>query len=283
MNKKNIITFIFIFNLISITIAGTTYTLQNAWQDIDHLDFRRAAKSFKIIRDKATKKSPEWLEATLGLAVSLHQRQPDTKKDKIKAGKMYEEVIATSDGKSIQATALLLRGKLDQYIDYFDDKENFNGAIGFYQQIIKNWPDSICADQAALYTAQCFTFMMNKEKAEEGIEKLEAWLKTHPNNPYASTQWLLIALTYRMPLENLEMAINSTIKAIDVGLPKASKADDIYWQIASMAEKTGNRDIAKTFYTRIIIEEQRSRYGYMAQQRLIQLGFKAPKLIDPFK
>ena len=282
MCSKSLLVLIFCIVMGGSSMAGTN-AMQSAWQNLEYLDFRNATTEFERIRKDAVNGSDEWQEATLGLAVSFHERQPDTKGEKVHAGELYDEVIAASDGKSIQATALLLRGKLDQYTDYFGDKEDFKGAIGFYKKIIKDWPDSICADQAALYMAQCFTFIMDKESAEEGINELKSWLKLHPANPYASTQWLLIALTYRMPLDDLEKSIEFAIKAVDAGLPPASKVDNVYWQIASMADKIGKTNIAKTFYIRIITEEPRSRYGYMAQQRVIKMGFEAPALIDPFK
>jgi len=282
MYKKKLLIFVLCSVTAGVVLADTN-AMHKAWQNIEYLDFRNAATDFDNIRGDLVKDSDEWLEATLGLAVSLHQRQPDTKGDKAEAGKLYEAVIAASDGKSIQATALLLRGKLDQYIDYYGDKEDFDGAIEFYKRILQDWPNSICADQAALYMAQSFTFSMNKKIAEAGIKELESWIKSHSNNPYASTQWLFIAETYRMPMEDIDSSIDASIRAIDSGLPMGAKADDVYWQIASMAENVGKKDIAKTFYARIIIEEQRSRFGYMAQQRLIKMGFDAPTLIDPFK
>jgi tetratricopeptide (TPR) repeat protein len=282
MVKRNLL-ILALCGIMSGTVLANTNAMYLAWQNLEYLDFRNATTAFEHILKDAAKGSDEWLEATLGLAVSLHQRQPDTKNEKLHAGELYEEVIAASKGKEIQATALLLRGKLDQYIDYFGDKEDFDGAIGYYKQVLRDWPDSMCADQAALYMAQSYSFFMDKKLAEEGIKELKSWLKMHPDNSYASTQWLCIAQTYRMPLEDLDSSIDATIKAVDAGLPEGAKADNIFWQVAAMADKVGNKDVSKTFYTRIIIEEPRSRYGYMAQQRLIEMGFDAPELIDPFK
>ncbi len=282
MFKKSFLTII-LFSLLISSAPADTNAMHAAWQNLEYLDFRNATIAFEKILKDMPRGSDNWQEATLGLAVSLHQQQPDKEKEKIRAGKLYEAVIEASNGKEIQATALLLRGKLDQYIDYFGDKEDFEGAIGYYKRIIKDWPDSICADQAALYMAQCFNFSMDKTRTEKGIKELKQWLKSHPNTPYASTEWLCIAQAYRMPLKDLSASIESTKNAVNAGLPEGAKADNIYWQVASMAEQVGNNSVAKDFYARILTEEPRSRYGYMAQQRIIKMGFEAPPLIDPFK
>ena len=113
--------------------------LPAAWQDVGYLDYRRATPQFERLREGAAQGSAAWQQATLGLALCLHQRQPDTKADKERAAELYDALIVASDKAPIQATALLLRGKVDQLVDYFGDKEDFAGAAGFYGRILRDW------------------------------------------------------------------------------------------------------------------------------------------------
>ena len=262
---------------------GSGDALQAAWQDVGYLDYRRAAPQFEKLRKKAAPQSDDWRQSTLGLALCLHQRQPDVKAEKERAVELYDALIAASDKAPIQATALLLRGKSDQLIDYFGDEENFAGAAGFYELILRNWPDSSSADEAALYLAQCAIYTMDKDATRSAIEKLEAWVTAHPDSPYAASQWLLIALAQRMPLEDYAQAVAASVKALKAGLPKELKVDGLYWRIATMAQNAGEPEIARDFYARIIVEVQRSAYTYMAQQRIKAMGFEPPELIDPFE
>ena len=50
-----------------------------------------------------------------------------------------------------------------------------------------------------------------------------------------------------------------------------------------MSQKAGMLDVARDFYTRIIVDVQRSAYTYMAQQRIKAMGFDPPELVDPFE
>jgi len=268
--------------MLLLSTASGAADLASAWQDVGFLDYRRASAQFEKARESAAKDSDEWRESTLGLALCLHQRQPDVKSEKERAGELYDELIAASEGKPIQATALLLRGKLAQLVDYFGDEEDPAAAAGFYARIIKIWPDSACAHEAAVYLAQTAVFSMNRDAAAKAVKDLESWIAAHPDNPHAATQWLMISLAYRMPLEDYAKAVDASVKAVETGLPKEMSVDGLYWRIASMAEKTGKKDTAKDFYTRIIVEIQRSRYTYAAQQRIKEMGFEPPELIDPF-
>ncbi len=283
MRKYQYIIIVFVLFLCKSAIFADVNKLQEAWHDIDFLDFRRATIDFTEVLKTAEDNSREWQEATLGLAVSLHQRQPDTPDDKKRAAHLYETLLASSADDVIKSSALLLRGKLEQFIDYYGDKENFKAAISYYEQVLKKYPDSTSADQAALYMSQCLVYSMDKKQAKKGIRELKKWIKDHPDNPFAATQWLFISLAYRVPLDDISKSIDAAIKAVEIGLPEGSGVDIVLWRIAEMAQKIGKKDIANKYYTKIIKELPRSRYVYMAQQRIIKMGFEAPELIDPFK
>lgn len=257
--------------------------LPEAWQDVGFLDYRRATPQFELLRKGAAPDSDVWRQATLGLALCLHQRQPDAKDEKERAAALYDALIAASDKHPIQATALLLRGKLNQFIDYFGDEENYTGAAESYARILRDWPGTSSAGEAALYLAQTAIFTMDTEATRQGIAQLEAWVKAHPDTPYAASHWLLIALAQRMPLANQSAAVDASLKAIEAGLPEEMNVDLLYWRIAKMAQNTGRLATARDFYARIITEVQRSSYTYMAQEQIREMGFEAPELIDPFE
>jgi len=268
---------------LSIVGAAHATELTSAWEDVGYLDYRRALPQFESARKGAADSSPEWQQATLGMALCLHQRQPDTKADKERAAELYDALIAASDKVPIQATALLLRGKLDQLVDYFGDEENFAGAATFYERVLRDWPDSSSAGEAALYLGQTAVYTMDKDAARKAIAQLKIWAHAHPDNPYAASHWLLIALGHRMPLENQGAAVEASLNALKAGLPKEMKVDLLYWRIATMARNSGNLEVARDFYTRIIVEVQRSSYTYMAQEQIREIGFEAPELVDPFE
>ncbi|MBL7077358.1 MAG: hypothetical protein ISS31_07790 [Kiritimatiellae bacterium] len=269
--------------VLSVVGAAQASELTSAWEDVGFLDYRRAFPQFERVQKIAAPQSPEWQQATLGMALCLHQRQPDVKAHKERAAELYDALVAASDEAPIQATALLLRGKLDQLVDYFGDEENFAGAARSYERILRDWPESSSAGEAALYLAQTAIYTMDKDATRKGMAQLEAWVKAHPDTPYAASHWLLIALGHRMPLEDQGAAVDASLNALKAGLPKEMKVDLLYWRIATMAQNAGKLAVARDFYTRIIVEVQRSSYTYMAQERIREMGFEAPELIDPFE
>ena len=259
-----------------------TNSLSKAWNEVAYLNFRMALPLFENTMKDSPENSAISYEAKLGLALCLHQQRPDTQNDKLRAAKLYDELITSSSNSHIRATALLLRGRLFQLADYPGDQPDPANAATLYHTILQDYPDSPCANEAALYLAQTAIFTMNVNAASNAVGNLKQWIIDHPRNPQAANQWMLIGMAQQQPLNNINAAIDAYTNAISCGLPPEEKKDILYWRIASMAQKCGRTNLARDFYSRIITEIKRSSYSFMAQQRIREMGFKPPPLINPF-
>ncbi|NQU40424.1 MAG: hypothetical protein HQ523_10765 [Lentisphaerae bacterium] len=253
------------------------------FDDIAHLDMRRASLTAARAVKAHPKGSPEWTTATLCLAVSLHHRQPDIKRDKEKAAALYDELIASQVPPPALPLAMIMRGRLADQIDYAGDTLDTATAVGLYERVMQDWPDTFFADVAIYHLTEVELSSMDAEATRVALDRLRAWLARRPNNPMAPVQWTLIGTSsFRPPLEDYAGAIEAFEKAIAIGLPEQIPLDAIYWRMGGIAEKSGTNDKAIQFYRKIITEVARSSFGFEAQLRIRALGGDPPELIDPF-
>jgi len=257
-------------------------TLADGWRDVGYLDYHKALGSFTQVLKGLQPGSDEYLQASLGEAVCLQYQQPDAQSDKDRASELYEGVIKASDGKAIQAMALLLRGRLADQIDYYGDKPDTATARACYERILKDWPSSDLIDQAALYLAELDVLSMQPEQVKQGIASLEAWLAQRPHNKLAVTQWMLVGLGYTYPLNEPTKAVEAYQKAEALGLPRHIQLDSFCWRVGNLAERAGDKALAIRYFTRIISEVKRSGFAYEAQLRIRDLGGNPPPLENPF-
>lgn len=255
----------------------------SGWESIRYLDFKNSEKVFRKVYVSAKPGSPEWAEAGVGLALSLHQAQPDVKAEKLEAQRIYDEVIGKIGTKDrIYYLALYLRACLADKIDYFDDKPDPGTAHKLYQEIISDCKDEMLRNLAFLALSQSEVFSMDDARAEAACTKLEEWLKQHPNNPLAASQWALLGDARLYPLKDKAKAVAAYRQADAAGIPDQESKSKIYWKIANLSMDTGDRVTSAEFCRKIIVSLKRSAFGYEAQQMLKKMGEEAPPLFDPF-
>ena len=271
---------IFLFSFSFCTKGKTELDVMD--REVAYLNYNKSAKLAEQVRSKSKVGSDEWLKSTLALAVSLHQRQPDVKSEKIRAAKLYQEIIDNSSGKPIKAKAMLLFARYASERDYLNDVPDNKKARGLYDRIIKEFPESKLADAAALFKAQLDIYSTNKTEILKGINFTLDWIKKRPTNVFASLQYQLIAGAYYRDLNDPVKSIEYNLKAEKLGLPPLTQMDYFYWNVANMAEKVGMTNTAVKYYKKVITDVVSSGFGYESQIRLKELGIEPPELIDPF-
>lgn len=270
--------------LLTSGLAAESRPLDEAWREVHYLSFIPALKRFEQSRAAEKPGSPEWVEATLGMALACHNRQPDAAADKQRAGELYGEVIdRTQDAKDDTfALALILRAKLAAFPDYVNDVIDLEAARNDVERVIREASGSQYADVAALYRAQFDIYTMDVQLARRGITELEAWLQKRPGNPLASTHWQLIGSAYQYPLNQDLKAAESLEKALSSGVTNEKIRSLLYWRIAELYRLGKQKAKASEYYRKQIVEIPRSIYGYSSQQRLVEFGETPPPLADPF-
>jgi len=250
--------------------------------ELDFLNYSASAKLAEKIRKKTKVGSDKWLKSTFALALSLHQRQPDVKSEKLRAEKLYNELIKNSEGKIIQAKAMILLARMASERDYLNDKSDNSKAKRLYSEVIKKFPNTQVSDMAALFKAHLYVFSTNKEEIIEGINFTKEWLKKRPTNVFASLQYSLISDRYYRYFNDPKRAVEYSLEAERAGLPPLIQLDHFYWNVANKAELAGMTNLAVKYYKKVITDVVSSGFAYESQMRLRELGVEPPKLIDPF-
>ncbi len=254
-----------------------------AWQEARYLNFHKSRRMFEQLRSEAQPHSQAWIEATLGLAVSLHHAQPDVRGDKERAGDLYDQVIATCTNRTVLPQALLLRARLADQVDYSGNTPDAGAARALYERIRRDFAESRQAGEATLYLGHAAAMSGDAEAATSAIRDLEQWIAAHPHGPLVSLQWELVGRLNMYPLDNPAAAVEAFLKAEAAGLPPMTQMDAFFWRVANLAVRAGDQKTAARYFRRIILEQPRSGYGYEAHLRLQELGETPPDLTDPFE
>ena len=229
--KFKILSFLFVFFFFACyCYSKPVVTLSEMNNELDFLNYSKSAAIAKKIRKKAKVGSDEWLQATFALAVSLHQRQPDVKSEKLHAEKLYNEVIKNSAGKKIKAKAMILLARMASERDYLNDKPEKLKSKQLYSEVIKEFPNTKLADMAALFKAQLDIFSTDKEDVAKGISFTLDWLKKRPTNIFASLQYSLLADTYYRRFNDSRKSVEYSLKAEKAGLPQPRLTQELIVQ-----------------------------------------------------
>jgi hypothetical protein len=267
--------------------SGRTRAAQ-AWDEVRFLNYAGAAKIFASLRRAAPAGSEQRREATMGLAVCLHYRQPDTEADKTGAAGLYDELIADagdadSGGHRYRPLALLLRARLADQVDFRGDRPDPRTAEGLYVRLMREYPEDVLAHEAAIYLAQLRIHSGDPETAARGAGALQVWAELHRGNPLEALQWMEVADAWCRPFENPHQAVAALLEAESAGLPAGVKRDVFLWRLACLARRAGYDAVARDCFERIVREEPRSPLCHAAQQHVEELGGTPPPLRDPFE
>jgi hypothetical protein len=255
---------------------------RRAWSEVGFMNFAEAGKLFEVLRREAAPGTESQREATLGLAVCLHHGQPDVEAEKLRAGRLYDELIDAREPHRFRPQAMLYRARLADQIDFYGDKPDPVSAEKLYLRVMREYPQHRLANEAALYLAQLRIYGGDQKTARRGVEELRAWVEAHPGNPCECLHWLEVAGAWNFPFDDPAKAIFALQRAEKAGLPRMMKRDNFYWRVACTARKAGRKALAARYFRRIIVEQPRSAYCYVAQLRIRELGEEPPPLQDPF-
>jgi tetratricopeptide (TPR) repeat protein len=253
---------------------------KQAWENIQLYDFEKAIPQFRSLQEQNKIGSPKWIEATFGLALSLHHKTPPAKEAIEEARKLYLLLGDKYSTVPCAARALMNAGRIDELRDYYQDKIDLDSARKLYRKVIEKYKNEPIVSEAVLRLAQSYTNTFKKEEILEGIKIMQDWLKDHPNDPLAGLMHLLMADMNYYPLLNYKQAVTDYIRADELKSLEPGQEGYAYWRIALLAQKKLNdKSIAVKYYTKIIKDTPTFVKGYQAQLALKELGAPVPPLL----
>ncbi len=247
--------------------------------ELAQFTFDHPRSLFSEVIARSAKGSPEWQQATFGLAVCLQNNSPVVAEAITEASRLYSELIATSPESTFAPRATLNLGRIAELVDYFKDPVDLEAARARYSEVMTRWPDQDIASEAALRLASAYAQEDTTEANTKAIATLETWLAQHPKDPLASGMYQWLGDTYYMRAADAKQAVRCYIAADDLGLLWRGREGIVYWRIAQIAErKLKDRDLAVRYYTKLCEKAQTSGKAFEAQLALSRLGAPVPEL-----
>jgi len=246
--------------------------------EVGYLSFDRALPLFEKAMTLAPQGSEDWQAALFGKATCLAQLTPATPQHIADATLAFRQIVEKYPRSKFAPQAMMALGRIDELIDYRDDKPHRESARQWYEKARAASLGTPLADEATMRIAGTFIQQMTRDDVRHGIEVLENWLAQQPKNPLASAMWQYAADSYLYPLEDYRKSLDCYLKADGIGLMERGREGPIYWRMAQLAERVADRDVAVTYYTKIINFTPTSGKAYESQLALKRLGAPVPEI-----
>jgi tetratricopeptide (TPR) repeat protein len=253
--------------------------LTEAATEVSYLSFDRGSPLFAGVAAKAAEGSELWQAAIYGEAVCLHQQAPATPQNLAEASRLYTLLVTRCPAGKFTPRAMIALGTIAEQVDYLGDKTDLETARNWYSKAkVASGEGSELGHEATLRLASTYIQTFEAAQIRRGLQMLEEHLAKYPDNPLASAMWQYAGNTWLYPLGDEKRAIDCYLKADARGLLEVGREGPVYWRIANLAERNGMREVAMTYYTRIIQKTPTSGKAYESQLALRRLGAPVPPI-----
>ena len=250
-----------------------------ALDHIRHADFHRAHDVFAAVARHADEGTEKWQEALFGRAVCAEQITPPSAERTAEARKLYEQLLAAAPRGRLAPRVWMNLGRMEELTGLRQTPARLAAARACYERVVEHWPNDPIAGEATLRIAATWIQTFDTEAVNRGVDTLRIWLAAHPADPLASAMWQYLGQTYFYPLAMYEESLDCYIRADGLGLLEPGRAGIVYWRMAAMADRwLGQRDVAVTYYTKIVTDAPASGKAYEAQMALRRLGAPVPEI-----
>lgn len=216
--------------------------------------------------------TPEWVRMVYLHSVAGWQALPPSHSRIEEARRGFLAVVEKASDSAFAPMALRNLGRMSELRTHPSDVVDVEKARGYYEQILKGWPGTQMAHEAAARLAGTYIRdVLNLDSIRKGEAILEDYLKEYPDNVLAGLMWEYLAETRYNMLKDKEGALLSLVNADKAGWADPTKTLINLWRMATLAEELGQIDLAVSAYRRVIIEHTRGGRTWAARQRLLAL------------
>jgi tetratricopeptide (TPR) repeat protein len=251
--------------------------LKRATDGLSQFSLDWPQKLFEQVRARAERGSPQWQQATYGLATCRQFQSLDSGLT-ASAEALYRELVEVAPTSIFAPRALLNLGRIAELPDYHQDPIRLDEARKRYQEVIAGWKDQPIAGEATMRLASTYAQTGTAGDAAQGLALLRSWLDAHPADPLAPAMWQWMGDVHFIFLQQPSEALDCYLKADALGILWNSREGILWWRMARLAERVGRRDVAVTYFTKICTDAQTSGRAFEAQLALGRLGVKPPEL-----
>ena len=264
---------VFIFQACGKDEAGTPdEQIQEGWKRYRFSEFSEALGIFESVEASQPRGSEAYLQSLFGQASCWNHRRDG--RDTAKAISLYQEVITQAPANPLAAWCALdiVRAK---HLAPADQERDYPKLAEGYGEVYKKYPKTPAGEEAFVYQIRLTLSAATGDEARKKIAEIEAFLARHPNTPFRSPLYTLMAeASHRLNEE--EKRLDSMIKAIETREvdPRTPffELSTAYWNIAYAAEfEAGNFELAREYYQRLINEFPRESRVFASRKALARM------------
>jgi tetratricopeptide (TPR) repeat protein len=243
--------------------------VETGWSWYRSGDFGLAIKAFEAALANAGRDGLVRQQALYGLASTWNLRRPD--EDLERAKQYYDEAIAANPTSDLAAWSLLAVARM-QAAPVAGEATDVKVQVKAYQDVIARFPFHPAGEEAFLFQQAARLSETGANETADVLAALDAFLDTHPQTPWRSTAYRLIAHCCEL-LGLKERWVDAAKKEWDFrAIDPRKAAQDLswkYWRIATLAEfETGDFALAREYYGKLLTEYPTEQRAFLAKQEL---------------
>jgi len=252
--------------LCALGLAPSPYTLRAAneleadpWQDALNVDYTAASRKLEKLHNA----DPSDLRVAVAHAAALLSRDPVTQRNILKARNLLLKLVSDLPISETQyrPLALYLLGRIDQ--DHIEP-ERLDSALGFYEQLRREYPGHEIADQGTVQLALLVAMQVPDAQLEEAAAKVEAFLPTVTAD-HAKRELHSIAGNLHWHVhQDAATAIPHLIAGRELNYEAFSRNSEVDIMIAGLAREIGLGELAAKHYRRFAAAVPRDTRVYTA-------------------
>jgi tetratricopeptide (TPR) repeat protein len=246
--------------------------IREGWRRYRLSEFGDALKVFESVSASQPTGSEASLQGLYGQASCWNHRRDG--RDSAKAVLLYEKVIAQAPENPLASWCALdiVRAK---HLAPADQERDYPALARAYGEVYQKYPETPAGEEAFVYQARLTLATADADQARKSLEEVQAFLDRHPNTPFRSPLYILMAEAFHR-LNEEEKRLDYMIKAmqsreVDPRTP-FFELSTAYWNIAYAAEfEAGNFAVAREYYHRLIDEFPRESRVFAARKALARM------------
>jgi tetratricopeptide (TPR) repeat protein len=264
---------VFVFQACGKEETGTPdEQIQEGWKRYRLSEFSEALHIFESVEASQPRGSEAYLQSLYGQASCWNHRRDG--RDSAKAISYYQEVITQAPANPLAAWCALDIVRAT-HLAPADQERDYPKLAEEYGEVYKKYPDTLAGEEAFVYEIRLTLPTASADQARAKLSEIEGFLEQHPNTPFRSPLYLLMAEAYHR-LNEEEKRLDYMIKAIEAREvdPRTPffELSTAYWNIAYAAEfEAGNFEIAREYYQRLINEFPRESRVFASRKALARM------------
>jgi tetratricopeptide (TPR) repeat protein len=246
--------------------------IREAWSRYRLSEFGEALSIFESVSASQPPGSEARLQGLYGQASCWNDRRNG--RDSVKAISLFEAVIAQAPDNPLASWCALdiVRAK---HLAPADQERDYAELAREYGEVYKKYPDTPAGEEAFVYQIRLTLPTADADQAPKSLDEIQAFLDAHPNTPFRSPLYTLMAESFHR-LNEEEKRLDYMIKAIQTREvdPKTPffELSTAYWNVAYAAEfEAGNFAVAREYYQRLIDEFPRESRVFAARKALARM------------